>query len=453
MNAQDAAAGANEPGNMPANDPTPMPAQEHGTPATSTADAGTTPTIPQRPKTSLTHKIFGTLVGRIIVAIILGSAFSFIMPVPIARIFVTFNGLFSQFLSFFVPLLIVALVTPAIARLGRGAGRWLAITTGIAYISTLISGLIALGTATALYPILLRGATLFEADDVDEGALQAFFTIKVDPPLAVMTALVMAFSVGVAMTSVRAYKLQEVLDDFERVVMRIIHSFLIPLLPVFIFGLFLQMGMNGNLRSTLVNFSKVLVLAIAMTWVVLALQYIIAGSIARVNPWRAFTTMLPAYFTALGTSSSAATIPVSLECAKRNKVDPTVAGFTIPLCATIHLAGSMMKISLFAFAIVNMAGIDASTGKLIGFLFMLGITMVAAPGVPGGAIMAATGLLTSMLGFTDPEVAIMIAAYIAIDSFGTAANVAGDGAIALVMNRMVAAHPVDQKIDGVRAAD
>jgi len=241
--------------------------------------------------------------------------------------------------------------------------------------------------------------------------------------------------VGLSMTAVKSDTLYKASRDLERVVMKVISAFIIPLLPVFIFGMFLSMGMNGNLMDTMLAFGKVLLLSVVMTFVFLAVQFTVAGAVTGRNPLGAFRTMLPAYATALGTSSSAATIPVTYASTVRNGVDVNVAGFVVPLCATIHLAGSMMKIGLYTFAIVHMAGLDVSAGLAIGFVLMLGVTMIAAPGVPGGAIMAAVGLLSSMLGFTDAQVALMIAAYIAVDSFGTAANVTGDGAIAMIVNR------------------
>ena len=303
--------------------------------------------------------------------------------------------------------MIFALITPAIAGIGKGAGKWLAITTAIAYASTIFAGLMAYLSASALYPRLLAGQGMVAAADVEKGALSPYFKIDMEPPMGVMTALLLAFTIGVAMTAVRSDTLFAGVRDLERVVMHVITKFIIPLLPIFIFGMFLSMGMNGNLLQILSAFARV-----------------------------ALKNMLPAYVTALGTSSSAATIPVTYDCAKRNNVAPSVAGFTVPLCATTHLAGSMLKIGLFAFAITYMADIELTPGKAIGFIFMLGITMVAAPGVPGGAIMAAVGLLSSMLGFTNDQVGLMIAAYIAIDSFGTACNVTGDGAIALVVNKL-----------------
>lgn len=380
-----------------------------------------------------------SLLFWIVVAIVLGIACSFFFPTWLARIFITFNGLFSNFLGFFVPVLIFALITPAIAGLGKGAGKWLGLTAGIAYGSTIISGLIAWGLSVALYPWLLGDQKLITAvDDVEEGALSPFFSVEIDPPFAVMTALVLAFCVGIAMTAVKSDTMYKLATEFEGVIMKVVTSFVIPLLPLFIFGMFLNLGMNDNMGATLTAFGKVLVLAVIMTILLLILQYLIAGAIAGVNPVTALRNMLPAYFTALGTSSSAATIPVTLKSTLNNKVDENVAGFVVPLCATIHLSGSMMKIGLYAFAVIYMAGMDISWGLSLGFILLLGIMMIAAPGVPGGAIMAATGLLASMLGFNDDMVALMIAAYIVIDSFGTAANVTGDGAIALVVNRFAA---------------
>lgn len=376
-----------------------------------------------------------SLLFRVIVAIILGIICSLFFPVWLAQIFTTFNSLFSNFLGFFIPVLIFSLIAPAIAGLGRGAGKWLAIVAGIAYASTIFSGLIAYGASQALYPWLLKDHATVAEIDLDAGALEPYFNIEMPPPFEVMTALLLAFCLGLGMAVVKSDNLFKVTRELERVVMKTITAFVIPLLPVFIFGIFLGMGMNGGLMDIMSAFGKVLVLAILGTFIFLAIQFVIAGALTKKNPWKLFKNMLPAYFTALGTSSSAATIPVTYQQTLKNDVDINVAGFVVPLCATIHLAGSMMKISLFAFAVVFMYDMEVSAGLAVGFLLMLGITMIAAPGVPGGAIMAATGMLASMLGFDTEQVALMIAAYIAIDSFGTAANVTGDGAIAVIVNK------------------
>lgn len=382
------------------------------------------------------RKLRGNLLFRIIIAIILGILCSLFFPDWLGRGFVTFNGLFSNFLGLFIPVLIFALITPSIAGIGQGAGKWLGITTGIAYASTIISGLIAFGVATVTYDRLLGDSRPDTLGDIDEGALTAYFDIEMPAPFDIMTALVLAFCIGLAMTGVKSEVIYAGVRELEGVVMKVIKVFVIPLLPVFVFGTFLGMGMNGTLLDVIGSLVKVLLLAVVMTVLLVIGQYLVAGAVTKTNPFRALWNMMPAYATALGTSSSAATIPVTLECTKKNGVTENVAGFAVPLCATIHLAGSMMKITLFALALIHMFDMDISTGKIIGFLFLLGIMMIAAPGVPGGAIMAAVGVLSDQLGFPQDQIAVMIAAYIAIDSFGTAANVTGDGAIVLIVNKL-----------------
>ncbi|MBV7282357.1 MULTISPECIES: dicarboxylate/amino acid:cation symporter [unclassified Corynebacterium] len=389
----------------------------------------------------------GSLLMWIIVAIVLGSALSLVLPDWLARIFVTFNGLFGNFLGFFIPILIFALIAPAIAGIGRGAGKWLLVTTAIAYASTVLSGFAAYGLSRGLYPSLLSSEALGDAVDIDAGALTPYFEVEMPPLMNIMTALLLAFIFGIGMTVVKADTAYTLAKEVEEIVQLTIRKFVIPLLPIFIFGMFLSMGKNGNMQKTMTMFAVVLILAIVATLVLLLVQFLIAGAIAGRNPLRAWKTMLPAYFTALGTSSSAATIPVTYSCAQKNGVSANVAGFVVPLCATIHLSGSMMKISLFAFAIMFMAGTPVSPALAFGFVLMLGITMIAAPGVPGGAIMAASTLLSSMLGFTDDQVALMIAAYIAIDSFGTACNVTGDGAIAMIVNKLSGGRGAEKKTE------
>lgn len=392
--------------------------------------------------------VLKSLLFWVVVAIILGFLCSFVFPDWLARVFVTFNGLFSNFLGFFVPVLIFALIAPAIAGLGRGAGKWLGITAGVAYSSTINSGLIAWGTATVVYPHLLKGSELItNVDDPEAGGLSPYFEVEMPAPFEVMSALLLAFFIGIAMTQVKSTAMYEVLDELNGVIMKIVKSFVVPLLPLFIFGTFLNLGMNENFGSTMAAFGSVLVLSILMTLIILTLQYLAAGAIAGRNPFVAMKNMMPAYFTALGTSSSAATIPVTYNSTLKNKVDEDVAGFIVPLCATIHLSGSMMKIMLYALAVVFMGGLDVSPGQIVGFIFLLGIMMIAAPGVPGGAIMAAVGLLQANLGFDESMVSLMIAAYIVVDSFGTAANVTGDGAIAMVINKFAHGKIKGQSLD------
>ena len=382
------------------------------------------------------NRVLSSLLARIVVAIVLGALCGLFFPEPIARIFVTFNGLFSAFLGFLIPVLILALVAPAIADLGRGAGKWLAITAAVAYGSTITAGLLAFVTSLTLFPSLLADETHGGGlGDPSEESLSSFFTIEMPPPFGIMTALLLAFSIGVGVTLVRGTTLKNGLEELRDIIMLVVTRIVIPLLPVYVFGSFVSLTMNGQIGTVITTFFKVVITALVLTVILLLLQYAIAGAIAGKNPFRLLKNMLPAYFTALGTSSSAATIPVTLQATRNNGVDEDVAGFAVPLCATIHLAGSTVKIVLFSTAVMMLTGIEIDPVQYIGFILMLGITMVAAPGVPGGAIMAAVGILQSMLGFDEAAVSIMIATYVAIDSLGTATNVTGDGAIAVAIDR------------------
>lgn len=390
--------------------------------------AGTPSAAPRRPR-------FG-LLPRILVAIVLAIVLGLVMPESIARVFTTFNGIFSGFLGFLIPLIIVGLVTPAIAELGRGAGKMLAATTGIAYLSTVLCGLFALGISLVLLPRMLDGASIGTLENPEDSAIAAYFDIEIPPVFDVMTALVLSFCLGIGLTLVKKGALQESFEQLRTIIVRIIEAIIVPLLPLYIFGMFLGLTMNGQIWTVIGTFLAVILLVFAMTVMVLLAQYGVAGLATGQNPLRMLARMAPAYATALGTSSSAATIPVTLECTKRNGVPAAIADFVVPLCATIHLAGSTLKITTFAVAIMIVTGMELNVPALLGFVFMLGIVMIAAPGVPGGAIMAAAGVLSSILGFDEAAVGLMIAAYIAIDSFGTATNVTGDGAIAAVMGRL-----------------
>ena len=373
----------------------------------------------------------------IILALVLGSikvGDSHLVPVAVGRVFATFSAIFSQFLSFSIPLIIIGLVTPAIADLGRGAGKWLGITAALAYTSTLFAGFLTYLVAAAVFPKLLSNGL---ADVTEPGsALESFFTIEMPAAVPVMTALLLSFVVGIGVAMIPRGVMRKGFIEFRAIITKLIERIIIPLLPLHIFGIFLNLTYTGEAWDIMRTLVRVVVVVLLLEVVILLTQYIVAGAIGKKNPIKSLLTMMPAYLTALGTSSSAATIPVTLRQAKKNGISDAVASFTIPLCATIHLAGSTSKIFAFAFAIVITQGIDVGPVQWVGFIFMLGITMVAAPGVPGGAIMAATGLLSSMLGFDDAQVALMIATYIALDSFGTATNVTGDGAIAIIVDRM-----------------
>ncbi len=382
-------------------------------------------------------KIHIGLLPRIIIAIVLGIAAGTVLPSMPVRVFVTFNALFSEFLGFLIPLIIVGLVAPAIADIGKGAGRMLLATALLAYGATVLSGFMSYGVSQTVFPSLIQSSIDVSQIAKAEG-IKPYFTVEIPTPMNVMTALVMAFTLGLGTAALKGDTLKRTLCDLREVITMTIQKVVLPLLPIYIFGIFLNMTHSGEVTRVLTVFVKIIGVIFVMHIVLLLVQYCVAGAIARKNPLRALVRMLPAYFTALGTQSSAATIPVTLRQTISNGVDKDIAGFVIPLCATIHLSGSTLKIVACALALMIMQGMPYTFASMSGFILMLGITMVAAPGVPGGAIMASLGILESMLGFDQQALALMIALYIAMDSFGTACNVTGDGALALIIDRLFA---------------
>lgn len=373
------------------------------------------------------------LLARVIIAIILGIVIGQFLPLDGVRLFATFNGIFGQFLSFIVPLIIVGLVTPAIADIGKGAGKVLIIAVLIAYIDTIIAGLLAYGVGAVTFPSIIASVTGTHIDKYE--AIDPFFSISIPAMIDVMSALVFSFMMGVCTAYGGHRTMKALFDEFRQIIVKTIEKAIVPLLPLYIFGIFLMMTSSGQVYHILKVFALIILVIFVLHLFILLYEFIIAGIVVKKNPFRMLYNMLPAYFTALGTSSSAATIPVTLRQTKKNGVPESIADFTIPLCATIHMSGSAMKITACALTICLLNGIPYDLGSFIHFVMMLGIIMVAAPGVPGGAIMAALAPLASILGFDEESQALMIALYIAMDSFGTACNVTGDGAIAAVVGK------------------
>lgn len=392
-------------------------------------------------------KIKISLLPRILLAIGLGIAVGLICPKGVAAVFVTFNSIFSSFLGFVIPLLIVGFVAPAISDVGRGAGRMLVVTALIAYTATLCAGLLSYFTGVTFFPAMIEPTSYLESV-AQAGDIEPFFTVDMPPLMSVMTALVLAFVLGLGASQLNTPTMRSWLNDLRDIITWVINKAIIPLLPLYIFGIFLSMTVIGTVSTILATFAKIVVVIFILHILVLVLQYCVASLFSHHNPFKSLWTMMPAYFTALGTQSSAATIPVTLKQTIKMGVNKDIAGFVVPLCATIHMSGSTLKIVACALALMITMGYHYDFSMFMGFNAMLGITIIAAPGVPGGAIMASLGILSSMLGFTEADNALMIALYIAMDSFGTACNVTGDGAIAQIINRLFAG-----RIAGVRASD
>ena len=381
------------------------------------------------------------LVPKLIMGIIVGIIIGTYCPAPVIQVLVTISGLFSSFLSFVIPFIIIGFVTAGIADLATGAGKLLGITTGIAYGSTLIAGTIAFIVASTLFPNFINAEVASKIGDPSAGQLSAIFSIPLEPMVDVTAAIVFAFMMGLGISSLRNKGKGDVLykffNDFQDIVTATLGTIIIPLLPLYIAGTFANIAYAGQVWSILGVFWKVFVTVIPLHFIYLICQFSFAGAIGKKNPFTMLKNQVPGYLTAIGTQSSAATIPVNVECAEKNGVSKQIREFVVPLCATIHLSGSMISITCFTTAVLMMNNMPHGFNVLFPYIAMLGVAMVAAPGAPGGAIMSALPFLP-MVGIPSEGglASLMIALYLTQDSFGTACNVSGDNAIAVIVDRI-----------------
>ena len=381
------------------------------------------------------------LVPKLIIGIIVGIIIGSYCPAPVIQVLVTISGLFSSFLSFVIPFIIIGFVTAGIADLATGAGKLLGITTAIAYGSTLVAGTIAFIVASTLFPKFINAEVASQIGDPSAGQLSAIFSIPLEPMVDVTAAIVFAFMMGLGISYLRNHGKGEVLfkffNDFQDIVTATLSTVIIPLLPLYIAGTFANIAYAGQVWSILGVFWKVFVTVIPLHLIYLLCQFSVAGAMGKKNPFTMLKNQIPGYLTAIGTQSSAATIPVNVECAEKNGVSKQIREFVVPLCATIHLSGSMISITCFTTAVLMMNNMPHGFNVLFPYIAMLGIAMVAAPGAPGGAIMSALPFLP-MVGIPSEGglASLMIALYLTQDSFGTACNVSGDNAIAVIVDRI-----------------
>lgn len=376
------------------------------------------------------------LFGKILVAIVGGIALGWLLGHPCRpcawglKALNAFSDVFGQVLKFIVPLLILGMVTPAIAEMGGRAGKMLLAVVGLAYGSTVFAGYLAYFGSAAVFPSVL-GAVLPDL----EGAGKSSPLLAIPPLMPVMTALVLSFLLGLGIVFTKAETMGRFFDELRTIISKTIEKVILPVLPFYIMAMIAKMGASGHLAALGVIALKIIGMSIALTALLLVIQFGLACALARRNPFRVIWNMLPAYFTALTICSSAATIPVTMRCVRRNGVGEDTAAFVVPLCATIHLAGSMVKVVSCAVAFMVLSGRPLDVGLFTTFIFMMAITAVAAPGVAGGVITSSQGLLLSVLAFSDQQVGLLTAIYLAMDGLGTACNVTGDGAIALIVDR------------------
>jgi len=349
------------------------------------------------------------------------------------RVMKTFNVLFAQVLKFIVPLLILGLVTPAIANAGKGAGKMLLFVMAFSYLSTCAASFFAYFTAGELLPhYVVKGAV---ASAGEAAKILPYMDIKIPPVCDVLTALALSFMVGVGIVATGAVRVKEAADEFARIVTLTIQKVVIPGLPIYIMTMICEMTASGKIGAMAVTMLEVIGTGWALTVVFLVLLYTAAGAVAGKNPLRCLWNMLPAYLTGLSIASSSAVIPVTLECCGKNGVSRDVRDFVVPLCANVHMVGSAIKMVTSALAVVIIFDLEVSFAQVAHFTFLFAIAAVAAPGVMCGVLMASVGFVESVLGFGPDHISVMMAFYMALDGYGPAANVTGDGAVALVADR------------------
>lgn len=381
------------------------------------------------------------LVPKLIIGIIAGILIGSFAPEFLVKVLVTASSLFSAFLKFVIPFIIIGFVTAGIADLATGAGKLLGVTTGIAYGSTIVAGTLAFIVASLIFPSFIDPSVASQIGDPEAGMLEPIFTIPLSPMVDVTAAIVFSFTMGLGISALRNNDKGEILynlfQEFQEIITKVLSIIIIPLLPIYIAGTFANITYAGQVWNILSIFWRVYLVVIPLHIVYLIIQFTTAGFVTGKNPLKMLKNQIPGYLTAVGTQSSAATIPVNVECAKNNGVSKEIREFCVPLCATIHLSGSIISVTSFAVAVLMMNGMDHGFSTVFPFILMLGIAMVAAPGAPGGAIMSALPFLP-MIGIpSDGSLAsLMIALYLTQDSFGTAANVSGDNAIAAVVDHL-----------------
>lgn len=394
------------------------------------------------------------LIPRLLIAIALGIIIGAYLPFArkeITTILVTISGLFGKFLSFIIPLMIIAFVTKGIADLSEGAGKLLLASVIIAYLSTLIAGTLSYTMAKNLFGSFVTPELAEKIQAATSESLTPLFEIPLGPIVDVTAALVLAFMMGLAVSVLRQkgsgdgfYKL---INEFNEIIVMVLSNVIIPLLPLFICGNFANMAYSGSVFAILNIFWKIFICIIILHILYITLMFICAGAYTGRNPFSSLKKAIPAYLTAVGTQSSAATIPVNVECNRNIGVTKQIRDFVIPLCATVHLPGSMITLTSCVYTLLTMYDMPHSYGLIIKFIAILGIAMVAAPGAPGGAVMSALPFLPVVgIASDSPMATILISLYLTQDSFGTAANVTGDNAVSMAVEKIYYKHIVKKPI-------
>lgn len=376
-------------------------------------------------------KIFNNLLFKLTLAVIIGLLIGFYAPESVMNVVVTLKHIFGQVVLFTVPLIIIGFIAPSIARLKTNASKLLGYAVSLAYISSIGA---AAFSAIAGYIIIPKLSINSNAGALKE-LPELIFRLDIPQIMPVMSALFLSVLIGLAVTWTKADLFENILNQFQDIVLSIVNKIVIPVLPFFIATTFAALAYEGSITTHLPVFIKVIIIVLIGHIIWLALLYIIGGIISKENPMDVLKNYGPAYMTAVGSMSSAATLPVALTCARKSKVlRKDILDFSIPLCANIHLCGSVLTEVFFVMVVSQILyGTLPSVSSMILFIVLLGVFAIGAPGVPGGTVMASLGLIISVLGFNETGTALILTIFALQDSFGTACNVTGDGALTLML--------------------
>lgn len=389
------------------------------------------------------NSFFNSLVFKLILGIIIGIFVGRISNEGAIVAIDSIKRIIGDLIGYIVPLIILGFITPAIVSLKESAGKILSVTLIICYMSTVGAATMSFLAGKAIIPKLNIASNVGGGNAIPE----SIFKLSIDPIMPVMTALVTSILFGIAVIVTNSETWEKMLIELNRIVLSIVNNVVIKILPVYIATTFAVLSYEGVIISELPVFLKIIIIVIVGHFIWMGVMYSLAGLISKTNPKEVFKHYLPAYLTAVGTMSSAATLPVAIECARKSStLDPKIRDFAIPLCSNTHLCGSVLTEVFFVMTVSQiLTGQLPETANMIVFIVLLGIFAIAAPGVPGGTVVASLGLITSVLGFNDTGTALMLSIFALQDSFGTACNVTSDGAIALMVTGIFKKVPTRNK--------
>lgn len=388
-------------------------------------------------------KLLSSLPARLLIGIVLGIVVGLLVPEAVMKVIVPIKNIMGQLINFVVPLIVIGFIAPSITKLGNHASKMLGVALILAYVSSILAALLSMASGYLLIPMMDTAGEAAELKALPEDV----FALSIPQIMGVMSALVFSVLIGLAAVWTKAQTIITILDEFQRIVLEIVSRVVIPVLPLFIACTFCCLAYEGTITKQLPIFLLAVVVVLMGHFVWMAVLYLVAGAYSRKNPMEVIRHYGPAYITAVGTMSSAATLAVALRCAHRSQVlREDMVDFGIPLFANIHLCGSVLTETFFCMIVsLILYGKLPGVGTMILFCALLAIFAIGAPGVPGGTVMASLGIVTGVLGFGPEGTALLLAVFAIQDSFGTACNVTGDGALTLLLTGYCEKHHIEKQ--------